>query len=832
MLGYGGMAAVFLAEDPRLGRRVAVKVMAPGLMVDSRLVERFEQEARTIAQLSHPNIVTIYEVEQREGLHYFSMSYMPGRSLGDVLGDLVEPLAIDVVRAWLAQVGGALAYAHRAGIVHRDIKPGNILLDGDGNARVTDFGIAKVADEPSLTRTGMLVGTPAYMSPEQCTTGQVEGASDQYSLGAVAYQMLTGAPPFSGNTIAVLQAHVAQPPRPIRDVRPDCPEELASAVERMLAKEPAARWPGLSAAIGAMGATLPGLGDPVLERMAAYATHVAGIAIEDPPTELREGEARPLRAIVWDAAGNPLESRRIFWESSEPAVAVVTETSALCALRPGSSRIAARCGNRYDVFDVAVAADPVESLEVVPPAGEVPRGHSIELSARARPRGGGRPRERAVVWTSSNPSIARVSLDGRVEAVGAGTAVITASSGEISAAVSLTVTEPEIERSTLTYAAPAAPAPATPAAATPAQAMPATPAPDTAAAAVSTAAAPGAGRPQDQHSSRTERYGEPADAGRPVGGRLRRALPLAAAVVVVVGAGVVVLSRRGGAPAEPPQAAATAPATPPADGAADGGGDRVADAGAANAASGAGDAGAGAGDAGAAASRLAATSPRQATDGGRSPVTGTTPQPATGSATRGAANAADAGGAAAPTSSSPRVSSPAPAGGDGTRTGAAPAGGDGPTRTTPGVPPPQPASPGDASGTGGAPAAGAAAATAPATRVRGDAADAASIGRAIGGFVAAFSARRVADVIPLMPSDARAPWRQLLQSPQVTQFRVTLKSSERPRFTADGATAAFVVRVSFHNENRTVDNELRYVGSLEPTPSGEWRLTGLQMGGR
>src|SRR5512146_1428945 len=222
ILGYGGMAGVYLADEPRLGRQVAIKVMSPSLMADPKLVDRFGQEARTIAQLVHPNIVTIYEVDDREDLHYFTMTFVGGRTLGQVLSESIELLPVDVVRAWLYQIGDALAYAHQRGVVHRDIKPGNVLLDQRGNALVTDFGIAKVADaDTGLTRTGMLVGTPAYMSPEQCQSARITGSSDQYSLGAVLYQMLTGQRPFAGDTMTVMQAHVFKQPTPIRELRPD-----------------------------------------------------------------------------------------------------------------------------------------------------------------------------------------------------------------------------------------------------------------------------------------------------------------------------------------------------------------------------------------------------------------------------------------------------------------------------------------------------------------------------------------------------------------------------------------------------------------------------------
>src|SRR5439155_15553263 len=144
------------------------------------------------------------------------------------------------------QVGSALTYAHRSGVVHRDIKPANILIDEDGSAVVTDFGIAKVAQLPSGTNPGALVGTPAYMSPEQCSGAEVSGASDQYALGAVAYEMITGVAPFSGSTITVMQAHLQEPPRLIRDLSGDCPPELEAAILRMLEKDPQDRWPSMA----------------------------------------------------------------------------------------------------------------------------------------------------------------------------------------------------------------------------------------------------------------------------------------------------------------------------------------------------------------------------------------------------------------------------------------------------------------------------------------------------------------------------------------------------------------------------------------------------------
>ena len=189
------------------------------------------------------------------------------------------------MRSILYQVGSALTYAHRSRVIHRDIKPANILIDGDGNAVVTDFGIAKAAESPSRTLTGALVGTPAYMSPEQCRGTEVSGASDQYSLGAVAYEMLTGSPPFSGSTFTVMQAHVEQQPLPVRVLSGDCPPELESAILRMLAKDPADRWPRIADAIVALGAVPLAEDDPLraeLSRLAATAGQVSHSADTTP----------------------------------------------------------------------------------------------------------------------------------------------------------------------------------------------------------------------------------------------------------------------------------------------------------------------------------------------------------------------------------------------------------------------------------------------------------------------------------------------------------------------------------------------------------------------
>jgi serine/threonine protein kinase len=249
-IGRGGMSVVYRARDRRLNRPVALKVLPPELAHDPAIRTRFTREAQMSAQLSHAHIVPIYDVGEQDGLAYFVMAIVNGGNLATLLTR--EPRqSIDETRRLLAEVADALAYAHLRGVIHRDIKPDNILLDeSNGRAMVTDFGIARAIEAGTrLTATGIAVGTPAYMSPEQAIGDrEVDGRSDIYSLGVVGYQMLTGRLPFSaGNSMALLLKHVSEPPRPIGELRPDAPKSLRDAIERALMKSPEDRWPTASA---------------------------------------------------------------------------------------------------------------------------------------------------------------------------------------------------------------------------------------------------------------------------------------------------------------------------------------------------------------------------------------------------------------------------------------------------------------------------------------------------------------------------------------------------------------------------------------------------------
>jgi serine/threonine protein kinase/alpha-tubulin suppressor-like RCC1 family protein/uncharacterized protein YjdB len=265
-LGRGGMATVFLAHEIALDRKVAIKVMSPALLSSGKgMADRFKREARTAAKLSHPHIIPIYGVRESGKLLFFVMKYVEGIALDTIIKQH-GALPIKMVQAVLAQAGGALDYAHRNGVVHRDIKPANIMVDIDGWVIVTDFGIAKVRESQGLTMTGATIGTPTYMSPEQCSAKEITGATDQYSLGIAAYEMLTGKVPFDADSVmSLMWQHFHEPPPPLLERRPDCPPVLAQAVERMLAKAAADRWPSLEEAIEVIGT--PAASDPIRQQM-------------------------------------------------------------------------------------------------------------------------------------------------------------------------------------------------------------------------------------------------------------------------------------------------------------------------------------------------------------------------------------------------------------------------------------------------------------------------------------------------------------------------------------------------------------------------------------
>ena len=261
-LGRGGMGIVYRARDTRLKRSVAVKLLPPELAYRTEIKSRFLREAEMSAQLSHPNIVPIYSVDEKDGLVYFIMACVDGDNLGKRMA-AQGPMPVAEVRRILREVAGALAFAHARKYIHRDIKPDNILIDkDDGRAIVTDFGIARAVQdgaETRLTATGIAIGTPAYMSPEQAAGDrEIDGRADLYALGTLGYQMLAGRLPFEAtSTPALLVKQLSEKPMPIVERRPDTPPDLAGIVMRLLEKDPAARFASADELTAALEGRIP-----------------------------------------------------------------------------------------------------------------------------------------------------------------------------------------------------------------------------------------------------------------------------------------------------------------------------------------------------------------------------------------------------------------------------------------------------------------------------------------------------------------------------------------------------------------------------------------------
>jgi serine/threonine-protein kinase len=240
-LGAGGMANVYLAEDQELGRRVAIKILNDRHANDEQFVERFRREAKNAAALSHPNVVSIYDRGDAEGTYYIAMEFLDGRSLKELIVSR-GPAPVNVAVEYARQILSALRFAHRHGIVHRDIKPHNVLVDSEGRVKVTDFGIAR-AGTSQMTEAGSIVGTAQYLSPEQARGSGVDQRSDLYSLGIVLYELLTAEVPFNGDTpVEIAMKHLSQTPEPPSAKRPDLPREIDLLVTRALAKDPDDRY--------------------------------------------------------------------------------------------------------------------------------------------------------------------------------------------------------------------------------------------------------------------------------------------------------------------------------------------------------------------------------------------------------------------------------------------------------------------------------------------------------------------------------------------------------------------------------------------------------------
>ncbi|CEP69437.1 PASTA [Moorella glycerini] len=380
-LGGGGMARVYRGQDRLLHRYVTIKILREQYASDKDFLTRFQREAQAVASLSHPNVVSIYDVGQEDGIHYLIMEYVEGRSLKDLITERapLPPLeAIDIA----LQICDALEHAHENGVIHRDIKPHNILITRNGRVKVTDFGIAQAVNEATMSYNGTMVGSVHYLAPEQARGGVTGAAADIYSFGIVLYEMLTGDLPFHGETpVAVAIKHIQESPRPLREINPGVPPALERIVMRTLEKEPERRYPSAAALRSDLLAVRNALTEDT------FATQVLpALEAPDPPASPARPRRRP-RVWAWvlmvllflglAAAGLWAGFRYylLVGETVVPPVTGLTEGQAMDRLAAAGLR--GQVGSRQ--YNAEIPAGQVMAQE--PAAGErVRRGRVVTLT--------------------------------------------------------------------------------------------------------------------------------------------------------------------------------------------------------------------------------------------------------------------------------------------------------------------------------------------------------------------------------------------------------------------------------------------------------------------
>jgi eukaryotic-like serine/threonine-protein kinase len=300
LIGRGGMSSVWRSHDRLLDRTVAIKVMHEQYAQDEEYVERFRREARSVAQLSHPNIVTVIDRGEEDGSQYIVFEYVEGENLKQLI-ERTGPLSVRDALLLALQMARALGFAHDRGLIHRDVKPQNVLLNEDGQAKMTDFGIARSVDVEGVTVTGTVLGTSEYIAPEQARGQRVDALTDVYSLGVVLYELLTGSVPFQGeNFVAVALRHVNEPAPSVLERRPDCPPRLGLAIERTMAKRPEDRFQSMGELCAELEACLAEL-EPSSEGATMISRPPAAPRVrrrEEPPRRRRGGILWPVAAVA------------------------------------------------------------------------------------------------------------------------------------------------------------------------------------------------------------------------------------------------------------------------------------------------------------------------------------------------------------------------------------------------------------------------------------------------------------------------------------------------------------------------------------------------------
>jgi len=399
-LGAGGMAEVWCAEDTQLDRKVALKILQPRFAQDNEFVERFRREASSAAGLQHPNVVNVYDRGEFDGTYYIAMEYVEGASLRDLIN---QGMSVDAAIGVVRQILAAARFAHANGVIHRDLKPGNVLVDRSGRATVTDFGIAK-AGPSEITQTGSVMGTAQYLSPEQAQGFEVTAASDLYSIGVVLYELLTGDVPFAADSaVAVALKQVSEMPRPPSELNPAVPRALDAVVMKALAKDPANRFASADEFEAALDAAER---DPAT---APFETAVHGI----PPV------AVPGAAEARDADGGPPppaeeeEGRRRRWRWALVAALLLAlvALAAWALTRPAQATVPSVIGEDVEAATEALEDDGFD-VDVTEFPSDAKRGRVVEQD----PRAGEEAEEGStvVLSVSSGPGVAKVP---RVEGV-------------------------------------------------------------------------------------------------------------------------------------------------------------------------------------------------------------------------------------------------------------------------------------------------------------------------------------------------------------------------------------------------------------------------------